>query len=363
MPRPGSMGVDLTGGDPSPHSLATGQPAPLPGAPQRLRVGLVGAGMISVHHLVAWSQISDAEVVAIADPNPDSAKGRAGEFGIARTYPSLSALLAAETVDALDIAAPREAHSALVREAADAGLSVLCQKPLAPTLEEAEALVRDVGGRIRLMVHENWRFRPYYRRIRDRIDAGCMGHVDSCSIAVKSSGLLPGADGRYPTLNRQPFMQHEKRLIVAEVLIHHIDVARWLFGPLQLLAARLRRTSSAVVGETAASLLFETRRHAPVFIEGNLTCPGFPPAPHDRVEIIGGRASILMENNQLHLLGADAETIRYEHASAYQESFDRAIAHFVHCVHTGAPFETGADDNLDTLRLVESAYLAALGRG
>ena len=61
-------------------------------------------------------------------------------------------------LDAVDVAAPREFHAEMVRMAARRGLAVLCQKPLAPTLAEAEALVAEVGGRCRLMVHENWRF-------------------------------------------------------------------------------------------------------------------------------------------------------------------------------------------------------------
>ena len=52
------------------------------------------------------------------------------------------------------------------------GLAVMCQKPLAPTLAAAEALVAAVGGAVPLMVHENWRFRPYYRRLRAWLDEG-----------------------------------------------------------------------------------------------------------------------------------------------------------------------------------------------
>jgi D-apiose dehydrogenase len=84
-----------------------------------------------------------------------------------------------------------------VRLAAERGIDVLCQKPLAPTCAEAEALVRDTDGRIRLMVHENRRFRPYYRRIAAWANEGALGTLTSGSIAVRSSGLLPDADGRY----------------------------------------------------------------------------------------------------------------------------------------------------------------------
>lgn len=327
--------------------------------PEPLRVGLVGAGMISAFHLTAWSRMPGVDVAAIADPDPARAAARAGEFGIPNRYPDLDALLAAEDIDALDIASPRETHAALVRRAAERGIAVLCQKPLAPTLAEAEALVRDVGERIRLMVHENWRFRPYYRQIKAWIADGSFGRLGSAAISLRSSGLLLDGNGQYPSLQRQPFFRTERRLLVAETLIHQIDVARWLFGPLGFVGARLLCTTDAVVGETVAAILLETESGAPVLIDGNLTCPGFPPSGRDRVEFIGSEASITMADDRLRIQGGRSEEVTYDHAAAYQESFDGAIRHFVQCLRTGAPFETGPADNLETLRLVEAAYGSA----
>jgi predicted dehydrogenase len=157
-----------------------------------LRVGLVGAGMISLYHLIAWSRAPDAVVVAVVDPDIDRAAARAGAFGIARHYASLDELLARENgLDALDIASPRETHAPLVRQAADRGIDVLCQKPLAPTYAEAEALVRDVDGRIRLMVHENWRFRPYYRQIGAWLAEGAFGRSAQARSRCAVQGSCP----------------------------------------------------------------------------------------------------------------------------------------------------------------------------
>ena len=66
------------------------------------------------------------------------------------------------------------------------------------------------------------------------------------------------------------------------------------------------------------------------------------------------------------MLGARQRSERYDRDHGYQGSFDGVIAHFVDCLETGAPFETGPNDNLETLRLVEDAYKAAdlrFGRG
>ena len=110
---------------------------------QPLRIGLIGAGMVSRHHLIAWANISDqAHVVAIADPSSENAARRASEFEIPQTWGSAEAMLDATELDAIDIAAPREMHAPLVRLAAKHRLPVLCQKPLAPNLQEAVEIGR-----------------------------------------------------------------------------------------------------------------------------------------------------------------------------------------------------------------------------
>ena len=124
------------------------------------------------HGRVAEPRRRAPGVVAVCDPDRQKAARRAEEFGIPHVYQDAEAMLAAEALDALDVASPRETHAAWVEAAAARGIDVLCQKPLTPTLGEAEQLVRRVEGRTRLMVHENWRFRPWYRDLRRWIGDG-----------------------------------------------------------------------------------------------------------------------------------------------------------------------------------------------
>jgi D-apiose dehydrogenase len=325
-----------------------------------LRVALAGAGMISWYHLTAWKNAGPrVRVVAVADPDPARARARADEFGIPRVYPDAGSMLGTEGIDALDVASPRETHAAWVEAAAVRGIDVLCQKPLTPTLAEAEALVERVGSRVRLMVHENWRFRPWYRDLRRWIADGLLGEIDLARLATISSGFLPDADGRRPALIRQPFMARERRLMIAEVLIHHLDTMRFLCGPLRVLGARASRTLPDVVGETFAAIFMETASGAPASVMGTMAAPGYPSRTPDRLELIGRHASAVLADNELRLLGPHPRVERYDPDHGYQASFDGVIAHFVDCLTSGAPFETGPADNLETLRLVEHAYWAA----
>jgi predicted dehydrogenase len=325
-----------------------------------LKIALAGAGMISWFHLVGWRNLgARVRLVAVCDPDLSRAEARAKEFGIEAVFQDRDAMLDTVAIDALDVASPRETHADWVEAAAARAIDVLCQKPLTPDLAQSEVLVRRVAGRVRLMVHENWRFRPWYRELRRWIVAGELGDVALARMAMINSGLLLDAEGHRPALVRQPFMQHEERLMIAEVLIHHLDTMRYLCGEMRVLGARVGHTLADVRGETTAAIYLETAAGAPIEVSGTMAAPGFPSRPPDRLEIIGTKASATFADNQLRLLGPAPRVETYDSAVGYQASFDGVIAHFVDCLESGAPFETGPDDNLETLRLVEHAYWSA----
>jgi predicted dehydrogenase len=328
--------------------------------PQPLKVALAGAGMISWYHLVGWRNLGErVRLVAVCDPDTGRAEKRAQEFSIPNVYRDADAMFAAESIDALDVISPRQTHAGWVEAAAVRGIDVLCQKPMTPTLAESEALVRRVTGKSRLMAHENWRFRPWYRELRRWIAAGELGELVLARMATMTSGLLPDASGLRPLLVREPYTQFEERLMIAEVLIHHLDVMRYLCGELRVVAARGARTVPDVVGETVAAIFLETAAGAPVEVTGTMAAAGYPARPPDRLEIVGSKASATFADSELHLHGAKPRSQRYDSERGYQASFDGVIAHFVDCLETGAPFETDPADNLETLRLVEHAYWAA----
>jgi predicted dehydrogenase len=295
----------------------------------------------------------------VCDPDSDKAAKRSQEFSIPSVYRDADAMFAAESIDALDVISPRQTHAGWVEAAAVRGIDVLCQKPMTPTLAESEALVRRVAGKSRLMAHENWRFRPWYRELKRWIAAGELGELVLARMATMTSGLLPDASGLRPLLVREPYTQFEERLMIAEVLIHHLDVMRYLCGELRVVAARGARTVPDVVGETVAAIFLETESGAPIEVTGTMVAAGYPARPPDRLEIVGSKASATFAGSELHLHGANPRVQRYDSERGYQASFDAVIAHFVDCVETGAPFETDPADNLETLRLVEHAYWAA----
>jgi predicted dehydrogenase len=326
----------------------------------RIRVAIAGAGMVTRHHLIAWSRASEVDVVAIQNRTPAKAQLLGSEFGIPQVYSGLEEMLDKEKPDALDIAVSMELHAAYARIAATYDVAILCQKPMTPTLADSEALVADIGKKVRFMVHENWRFRPQYRQAAAWIAQGRTGSIHQFSLSALSSGLLSrNAEGVPMALARQPFLARMQRFIIIELLIHHLDTIRHLMGPMVVLGCRTNRLSADVVGEDMALILLQAGNGAFGTVYGNFSAAGYPPFSRDRLELIGQKASIIFENNRLRLIGEKEETLSIDLADAYQKSYDGAIAHFVECLRSGQPFETDCSDNLATLRLVEDAYRQA----
>ncbi|UCF90058.1 MAG: hypothetical protein JSW39_17385 [Desulfobacterales bacterium] len=127
--------------------------------------------------------------------------------------------------------------------------------------------------------------------------------------------------------------------------------------------ARLPRVEVAAICarylENAALIALEAANGAFGTVSGNLSAPGAPPLPRDRLELIGERASIIFEDDTLHLTGARQASVRFDLEEAYQKSHDHAIAHFMDRLESGEPFETDRRYHLETLRLVEDAYRRA----
>lgn len=321
-----------------------------------LRVGLIGAGWVTQYHLPAWlKQAPRARVTAIVDPALDNARARAESFGIANFYPTAEAMLAAEDLDVVDICAPRDAHEHMVRLAAAGGLAIICQKPLAPTFAAASTLVAGLPA-ARLMVHENWRFRPNYRRLKQWLDAGWAGDVRQVRLGFLSSGMLMDARGLRPALVRQPFLRELARMLVSEILIHHLDTLRFLLGELELVSATLERTNGEIAGEDVATIVLRTQSHAPVLVTANFAVHGAPPLPRDQLTVMGSSGTLTVDGYRLAATGLHEAVEDFDPDLAYQGAYDQTIGHFVDALQQGLPFETGPADNLKTLELVERIY-------
>lgn len=323
-----------------------------------LRAALIGTGTISLCHLKAWQNLG-VPVVALCDRDIGKAADRAAEFGVKRVCEDAASPCADGGFELVDMATSVDAHAPLTRMAADHGVHVMLQEPMTETVADAEALVEDVGGRVRFMVHENCRFRPHCMTVRRWLDESRIGRPRHAAITVRGSGLCP-RPGTVPfQVERQPYLKEFGRNLVFETMIHHLDVLRLLAGPLEVVASRLNRLAEGLPGEGSASTLMAGPDGLTASADGCICAPGYPPLHGDRLEIVGSMGTIVMDHDRICPAGAESEAVEVDLLGRYQDCFDHAAEEFMHGVRDGASFETDRLDNLEALRLMESVHDAA----
>ena len=227
-----------------------------------MRVACLGAGYFARFHHDAWRRVEGAELVGVADLEIERARG-AG----APAFASLEAMLEGVGPDLLDVATPPPTHLEAIRLGLEAGVAaIVCQKPFCRSPEEAQRAVElaEAAG-ARLVVHENFRFQPWYRAIAAAIRDGAVGRVQQVTFRLR-----PG-DGQGPDayLDRQPYFRTMPRLLVHETAVHWIDTFRYLLGPIRAVYADLRRLNPAVAGEDAGHVLFDFDGEVRALFDGN----------------------------------------------------------------------------------------------
>lgn len=316
-----------------------------------MRGALVGCGYFGQIQLEAWRRIEDVEIIAACDL--DLAKAQACA---SKAYDSVDRMLDEVEVDFLDVATRPESHADLIEIAAKRGLAVICQKPVAPTLEQAVkmAVLAESAG-IRVMVHENWRWQPWYREAHKQIQAGAIGHPITYFFRHRQrDGLGPEP---YPN---QPYFREMPRLLMHETLVHYIDTARFLFGSIEGVYARTRRVNPMIQGEDGAILQIDHTLGAVGTINGNRYLDPEGPGPVMGEALIEGDQSAIRiaSNGELYIDRKLAWKPTAE-AGYRGDSVHATQQHFVDCLRSGEFFETELVDYIDTVVAVEAAYRSA----
>ena len=225
---------------------------------KRLRVGLIGAGTIAFSaHLPAYRKLRDSiELVAVADIRVENAERAAREFDAEAHYADYRDLLTREQLDFVDICTPEFLHAEQVEAAADAGVHVICEKPMASTIDEADRMIAacERAG-IKLMVAHSRRFTGRYRQIRAAIDRGEIGEVryfreNERRPRAMYDGLRLGTGYWNPEEGR-PWLtmaQYSQGAALTNA-VHETDLARWFVGqqPVSIYAeARITEPSAEV---------------------------------------------------------------------------------------------------------------------
>jgi len=325
----------------------------------------VGAGYFSQFHFDAWSRIDDAQIVAVCDIDESAASRAAGEYSIANHYTDFGLMLDKEQPDFIDIITRPDSHLELVQQAASRKIPIICQKALAPTFPEAEQIVAVAKqAEIPLMIHENFRFQPWYREIKRLIEADEIGdRLHSFSFRCRmGDGWQPDA-----YMDRQPYFRTMPRLLVFETGVHFVDTFRYIAGEIDGVYASLRKLNKDIVAEDTATILFEFASGAEGLWDANRF--NEPASKEARftfgealVEGSGGSIRLYGDGRlSLQRLGSEPVDVTYpcEKRGFAGDCVFATQEHFVDCLQAGSAFETSGTEYLKSLKIVEAIYQSA----
>ena len=235
-------------------------------APARKKIAVVGAGFFSQFHLQGWHQLPHVELVGLCDSDPQKAGALAKKFGVEQVFSDVAHMLDATQPDLVDVVTPPASHIQVLDAVFQRRLPVICQKPFGVDYAQAQAMTQQAAlAGVPLVVHENFRFMPWFREARRLIDTGVLGDLHGISFRLR-----PGdGQGANAYLDRQPYFQTMPRLLVVETAIHLIDTFRYLLGEVDAVYARLRQLNPAIQGEDAGLITFDFANGAAGMFDGN----------------------------------------------------------------------------------------------
>lgn len=329
----------------------------------KLRFAMFGTGFWSYYQLAGWMETGEVECVALYNRTRSKAEKLAQQFGISAVYDDPDALLDSEQLDFVDICTNVETHYPLTQKAAERGLPVVCQKPMASSLAEAESLVdvcRQAG--VALYVNENWRWQTAIRAFKHQLDKGSIGRIFRARVDYRNS---------FPVFDNQPFLKELEQFILTDIGSHILDASRFLFGDATSLYCHTQRVNPEIKGEDSATVMMKMGDGVTVVCDMSYATR----REHDRfpetyIEVEGDRGFLqlapdfwIRETTDDGTFSKRCPPPRYAWADP---AYDIPHSSIVPCqlnlarALKGLEYgETNGEDNLKTVRLVFGAYESA----
>lgn len=312
-----------------------------------MKVGIVGVGIMGTTHAAGWSQ-TGAEIAGFAAETNEEAQDLAQQYGVA-VYDGLASML--PNVDVVDICTPTHLHHAMVLQAVEAGKHVICEKPLALSVDEAREMVAAArAARVRLLVAHVVRFFPEYALARKIVYEGRIGRP----------GVVRLSRGSYRP--KKPvgnwFLDESKSGgIMMDLMIHDYDYARWVAGEVESVFAK--RVSSDSVDYGLAIL--RHRSGALSHVAGAWAYP--PPTFRTALEIAGDEGLVEFDSDStapiqnliLRSGQQDAPDVALPASPVSESPYTTQIKEFYRALTDGTPARVNALDGLAAVQIAAAA--------
>lgn len=215
------------------------------------RFAIFGCGFWSQFQLGAWKELQGAECVALYNRTKSKAEALAKRFGVPHIYDDAEQLLKNEGLDFIDIVTDVDTHEKFTILGAKYGLDVICQKPMAPSYESAKRMIKTAKeAGVRFYIHENYRWQPQFRRVKEILDSGIIGNAFRCETAFLTA---------YPVFETQPFLAGLENFALTDQGSHQFDVLRFLFGEAETIYCEKQTVNPGIKGEDVTTSVLKMK--------------------------------------------------------------------------------------------------------
>jgi predicted dehydrogenase len=342
---------------------------------EKIGIGVVGTGAIASAHAAAVREHGGAEIVAVFDTVSERAEHAARELGVSRAAASLEELLLDDAVDAVIVATPPFAHAEAAIAALEAGKHVLCEKPLAHSVDEAQRIVRaaDASSAFLACCSGRPRCTPAHQEARRLIDSGELGDVYHVRY---SYFLLRNRPGHHWARQSSWFLDRSLAGggALTDLGTYAIDGTLWLLGNPEVVSVTAQTyvfADDPVSGET----LHDVEDHGVIMLQCEDGRSAMIEAAWVSNMAPAGSASVLGTKAGLRLdpltkitvtnVGEEAETVEERILSGPDLAMVAApnvryvTTHFLDSVASGTQPETSGEEALKIVRILDAAYRSA----
>jgi myo-inositol 2-dehydrogenase / D-chiro-inositol 1-dehydrogenase len=338
---------------------------------EKVRIGIIGSAFVSNLHAEALEECAEAEIVAVCSPNKSHAEAFAARWKIANVSTDYRRLLDREDLDAVVIGIPNDLHRQVVIAAADAGKHVILEKPMAHTLDDADAMLKACRKRkVMLGYAETICFSPKYGRAKKLVEEGAIGKLYMVKQGEKHSG--PHSDWFYD-------VERSGGGAIMDMGCHGIEWARWMYGKpkIKSVTAHCQRVlhTKRTCAEDNSVIILEFEGGGIAVIEDSWAKHG---GMDDRVELYGIEGVVLcnlLRGSSMETYSTNGYGYAVEKAgetrgwtfTVFEEThiygFPHEMRHFLNAIRTGQPPSESGEDGRTTLEIIYAAYeSAATGR-
>lgn len=310
-----------------------------------MKVGIIGAGGIAGEHKRGYDRLADVELLGVADVSPASREKATNVWNTA-AFETVEELLDTARPDAVSICTPPKFHADAAVACLERGVAVLCEKPMARNVEEAERIAAAAAkAGVPFMVAFCHRYHPPVVKVKEAIDAGKLGEIKMYR------NRFGGKQDMSKTWFGDPEVAGGGTLM--DTSVHSIDLFRFLVGDAAWITGAVANIAGIHRVEDSCIVTFGTANGAYGVIEGSWSSPGSA----NIIEVYGteGAATVNYNNGEAQLLvkgSREWEKIVTEGP----DRFEREVEAFINAVKTKTAAPITAQDGLAANRIIAAAY-------